>query len=97
MPPGRCESGGRTVELGPAGRLSVPGQANLAGSALTLDRAVINVCLHCGVAFAGAWAMASTQPAALAGLDDLRTVTVAVTPEGFARHDGGGQDSAGHG
>ena len=97
MPPGRCESGGRTVELGPAGRLSVPGQANLAGSALTLDRAVINVCLHCGVAFAGAWAMASTQPATLAGLDDLRTVTVAVTPEGFARHDGGGQDSAGHG
>ena len=85
MPPGRYTSGGRTVELTPAGRVSVPGQANLAGSALTLDRAVVNVCLHCGAGFEAAWAMASTQPAALAGLNPPPPVTVAVTPEGFAR------------
>lgn len=85
LPPGEYVSEGRTVVVTPAGRVSIPGQANLAGSALTLDRAVINVCLHCDVAFEDAWRMASTQPAALAGLETPPSVTVSVTREGFAR------------
>ena len=39
-PPGRYPLGDGEVEATPAGRVQIPGQANLAGSALTLDRAV---------------------------------------------------------
>jgi N-acetylglucosamine-6-phosphate deacetylase len=42
----------------------------LAGSALTMDRAVANVVEQCGVELADAVAAASTTPAALLGLDD---------------------------
>lgn len=63
--------------------VSKPGEPNLAGSALTLDRAVLNVARHCDVAFEVAWQMASTQPAALIGLDDLPEVTVEVSEDGF--------------
>jgi N-acetylglucosamine-6-phosphate deacetylase len=42
----------------------------LAGSALTMDRAVANVVTVCGVSLEDAVAAASTTPAALLGLDD---------------------------
>ena len=39
---------------------------------------------HCDVSFEAAWAMASTQPAAFAGLPQPEPVEVEVTGEGFA-------------
>lgn len=83
--PGRYTLGGEIVEVSADGRAARPGHPNLAGSTLTLDKAVVNVARHCDIPFEQAWAMASTQPATLAGLDEPQTVTVAVTEEGFAR------------
>ncbi len=66
-------------------RVSKPGQSNLAGSALTLDRAVLNVVCHSGVSFEQAWAMASTLPATLLDLRGLPEVQVRVGVDGFQR------------
>jgi N-acetylglucosamine-6-phosphate deacetylase len=63
--------------------VSIPGQSNLAGSALTLDRAVMNASRHAGVSFAEAWTMASSRPAALLGLPEPATVSVEFGAEGF--------------
>jgi len=82
---GQYTVGGEIVEVSPDGRAARPGHANLVGSTLTLDKAVVNVALHCDVPFEQAWAMASTRPARLAGLDGPEPVTVAVTQEGFDR------------
>jgi len=84
MPPGRYELGAGTVEALPDGRVTKPGEPYLAGSALTLDKAVINVATHCGVRFEEAWAMASTNPATLLGLPPPPIVTVAVGERGFS-------------
>ena len=73
------------MEVAADGRAARPGRANLVGSTLTLDQAVVNVALHCDVPFEQAWAMASTAPARLAGLDEPETITVAVTKDGFDR------------
>ncbi|HEX6923829.1 MAG TPA: hypothetical protein VF167_00260 [Longimicrobiaceae bacterium] len=81
-PPGRYSIGDAVVEATPSGRVQVPGQPNLAGSSLTLDRAVVNVATHCGFGFEEAWAMASTTPAALLGLTPPREVEVEVSAEG---------------
>ena len=83
--PGRYRLGEEEVVVSEDGVCRKPGQPNLAGSALTLDRAVVNVARHTGVSFAEAWTMASTRPAALVGLDTPESVTVDVTPEGFTR------------
>ena len=83
--PGQYTLGGQIVEVSADGRAARPGHANLAGSTLTLDKAVVNVALHCDVSFEQAWAMASTRPAGLAALDEPEAVTVAVTKEGFDR------------
>ena len=48
----------------------------LAGSALTMDRAVRNVVEHCDVSLADAVAAASTVPARLLGLDDRGEIAV---------------------
>jgi len=82
--PGTYASGPGTVVVAPNGRAARPGQPNLAGSTLTLDRAVVNACLHCDVPFEQAWAMASTRPAALVDLDPPETVTVTVSAEGLS-------------
>ena len=84
-PPGRYPLGDEEVEVTEELRVSKPGQPNLAGSALTLDRAVVNVALHCGVPFAEAWAMASTRPAALLGIAPAPEIEVEVTERGFSR------------
>lgn len=81
--PGRYTLGGDEVVVTPERRVSKPGQPNLAGSALTLDRAVINVCKRCGVSFSEAWAMASTRPAALLGIDEPPRIAVDISPERF--------------
>lgn len=84
-PPGRYPLGDGEVESTAAGRVQIPGQPNLAGSALTLDRAVIAVVRHCGVSLAEAWEMASSRPAALVGLPEPAPVTVALSDDGFRR------------
>lgn len=63
--------------------VSIPGQPNLAGSALTLDRAVINVAAHCDITFEQAWLMASVQPASLIGLRNLPRITVEIRNNAF--------------
>jgi N-acetylglucosamine-6-phosphate deacetylase len=55
------------VHDGTAPRLA---DGTLAGSALSLDRAVANVVAHCGAPLARAVAAASTNPARLLGLED---------------------------
>lgn len=85
MPPGQYDFAGETVVVEPNGRCAKPGEENLAGSTLTLDKAVVNTALHCAVTFEQAWAMASSIPAALVGLPAQPNVTVKVTEEGFER------------
>jgi len=85
MAPGRYKLVGREVEVRSDGRVCHLGQPNLAGSVLTLDKAIINVCLHCGVKFTEAWKMASVNPARLLGIDPPENITVQVTSDGFSR------------
>ena len=61
--PGRYRLGSDEIIVSGDLRCAKPGQPNLAGSALTLDRAVLNVARYCDVPFPEAWAMASTRPA----------------------------------
>jgi N-acetylglucosamine-6-phosphate deacetylase len=82
--PGLFRLGEQQVEVSADLRVQVPGQPNLAGSALTLDRAVVNVALHCDVPFVEAWAMASSRPAHFLGLPPRPPVVVTVSEQGFA-------------
>jgi N-acetylglucosamine-6-phosphate deacetylase len=66
--PGKYELNGELVELSPDGSVSPPGKPWLAGSSLTLERAVANLVQFAGVPLETAWAMASTQPAQFLGL-----------------------------
>lgn len=66
------------VEVTPDGKCQIPGQPNLAGSALTLDSAVLNVAQHCGVKWEDAWKMASLNPANFAHLPTPPNVTVKI-------------------
>ena len=81
--PGPYRIGGLEVVVSAAGRVSERGSPFLAGSALTLDRAVLNVVRHCGIPFEQAWAMASRHPARLVGLADLPDVEVRVAEQRF--------------
>ncbi|MDY7009135.1 MAG: N-acetylglucosamine-6-phosphate deacetylase [Planctomycetota bacterium] len=87
MPPGYTYGHGRRVrKVDPDGAVRLPGTPYLAGSALTLDMAVVNTFRNCDVPFETAWAMASTQPAELVGLPVPEMVQVDVTDKGFTRH-----------
>ena len=57
-----------TVRLDENGRVAVPGQPNLAGSALSMDRAVALTVRFAGVTIEDALAMASTTPAEYLGV-----------------------------
>ncbi|MEX2344643.1 MAG: hypothetical protein WD604_03450 [Balneolaceae bacterium] len=74
--------------------VSKPGQSNLAGSALTLDRAIINVVTYCDVPFETAWEMASIHPASLIKLQAIPDITVEIKTTSFFRinvgHEGNG-------
>jgi len=83
--PGKYPAGTKIVEVCADGRTSAPGAPALAGSVLTLDKAVVNVAMHCGVSFEDAWAMASTNPAAVVSLPRPPRVSVTITKQGFAR------------
>jgi N-acetylglucosamine-6-phosphate deacetylase len=68
QPPGDYQLGALTVRLDQNGRVAVPGQPNLAGSALSMDRAIANTTRFAGVILDDALAMASTTPAEYLGL-----------------------------
>jgi N-acetylglucosamine-6-phosphate deacetylase len=68
MPPGRYTIGGQLVELDATGRVAAPGASNLAGSALTLDRAIANTVRITGLPLETVAEMASTRPASYLGL-----------------------------
>ena len=65
LPPGRHTFAGAEVESTPDGAIRLSGTPYLAGSAVTLPRAVANTVRFAGVGLASAIAMASTQPARL--------------------------------
>jgi N-acetylglucosamine-6-phosphate deacetylase len=67
-PPGRYRLGALDVELDATGRVAAPGATNLAGSALTMDRAVANTVRFTGLTLEEVLPMASTHPAAYLGL-----------------------------
>ncbi len=74
QPPGDYMFGDLRVRLDENGRVAVPGQPNLAGSALSLDRAVGNTVKFTGLPLETVLAMASTQPAAYLGVKPAGTV-----------------------
>jgi N-acetylglucosamine-6-phosphate deacetylase len=73
-------------ELGDDGRVSLPGTPYLAGSSLTLDRAIANTVRYTGLAIDEAIPMASTIPAAYLGMTTAGTVTADWEPESHELH-----------
>ncbi len=67
-PPGRYTLGDIEADVDAAGRVSQPPAGNLAGSALTMDRAVLHTHRVTGLSLEEAWACGSNQPASLMGL-----------------------------
>jgi N-acetylglucosamine-6-phosphate deacetylase len=74
QPPGEYQFGALKVRLDESGRVAVPGQPNLAGSALSMDRAVGNTVRFAGVSLEDALRMASTGPAAYLGVEPAGTL-----------------------
>lgn len=64
-----------TVELSPTGRVSPPGAAWLAGSALSMDHAIANTVRFTGLSLEEVLPMAHTQPAAYLGISPVGLVT----------------------
>lgn len=79
--PGRYRMGGVDCELGEDGRVSLPGTPYLAGSALTLDRAVANTVRFAGLPIDEVIPMASTIPASYLGMTTAGTVTADWDPD----------------
>jgi N-acetylglucosamine-6-phosphate deacetylase len=73
--PGRFAIGGVECELRKDGRVALPGSPYLAGSALTMDKAIANTVRFTGLSMAQAVKMASTIPAAYLGDAPAGTVT----------------------
>ena len=79
--PGWYRIGEAKIELSPSGRVSKPGESNLAGSSLTMDQAVTNSIKFAGVSIDEALAMASTQPARYLGVETLGRVSAEWDPD----------------
>jgi N-acetylglucosamine-6-phosphate deacetylase len=79
--PGRYTVGGVECELGADGRVSLPGTPYLAGSSLTLDRAIANTVRFTGLSIDAVAPMASTIPAAYLGMKTAGTVTADWDPD----------------
>lgn len=79
--PGPHRIGGMMAELSAAGRVSLIGTPYLAGSALTLDRAIVNTVRYTGLPIEVVIPMASTIPAACLGLAAQGTVHADWDPE----------------
>ena len=82
-PPGEYQLGALKVRLDENGRVAVPGQPNLAGSALSMDRAVGNAVRFAGVSLEDALRMASTGPADYLGVEPAGTLDLEWDPEAF--------------
>lgn len=80
QPPGDYMLGSVRVHLDETGRVAVPGQPNLAGSALSLDRAIGNTVRFTGLPLSAVLAMATTIPATFLGLRPRGTVHATWTP-----------------
>jgi N-acetylglucosamine-6-phosphate deacetylase len=74
-PPGRFTLGDTECELDGQARVSLPGTPYLAGSALTLDRAIANTVRFTGMPMHEVIPMASTIPAGYLGMETAGTVT----------------------
>lgn len=74
-PPGRYRVGELEVELNANGRVSSVGAGHLAGSALTLDRAVANAVKFTGLPLYNVLPMATTIPAVSVGMQPSGTIT----------------------
>jgi N-acetylglucosamine-6-phosphate deacetylase len=74
-PPGQYSIGGVACELGSDGRVALPGTPYLAGSSLTLDRAIGNTVRFTGLPLDEVAAMASSIPAAWLGSATAGTVS----------------------
>lgn len=74
--PGRFAIGGVTCELSADGRVSLPGTPYLAGSGLTMDRAVANAARFTGLPLEEVLPMASTNPARYMGLTTAGSIGV---------------------
>ena len=84
--PGTHTIGGVTSELSADGRVSLPGTPYLAGSALTLDRAIANTVRFTGLPIDSVIPMATTIPAAFLGVATSGTVQADWEPETAALH-----------
>jgi N-acetylglucosamine-6-phosphate deacetylase len=73
--PGRYTIADVVCELSADGRVSQPGTPYLAGSALTMDRAIANTVMFTGLPLDAVVAMASTIPAAFLGTTTAETIT----------------------
>jgi len=73
--PGRYTLGAVNCERGEDGRVSLPGTPYLAGSSLTLDRAIANTVRFTGLSIDEVVPMASTIPATYLGMTTAGTVT----------------------
>jgi len=83
QPPGEYQLGALRVRLDETGRVAVPGQPNLAGSALSLDRAVGNTVRFAGVSLEDALRMASAGPAEYLGVETAGTLELEWDPAAF--------------
>jgi N-acetylglucosamine-6-phosphate deacetylase len=72
--PGEYSIGGVRCTLDEDGRVALPGTPYLAGSSLTLDRAVANTVRFTGLSIADVAPMASTIPAAVVGMSPAGTI-----------------------
>ena len=79
--PGPYTIGGVRCELGDDGRVSLPGTPYLAGSALTLDRAIANTARFTGLPIEMVIPMASTIPASYLGMTTAGTAVADWDPE----------------
>jgi len=85
-PAGRFTIGGVDCVLAADGRVSLPGTPYLAGSSLTLDRAVGNMVRFSGLTFDEVVPMASTIPARYLGTTTRGTITCNWDPGGGRLH-----------
>ena len=80
-PPGQYTVGSVTGTLGADGRVSLPGTPYLAGSSLTMDRAVANAVRFTGLTIEEVAPMASSIPAAYLGTHAADRLTADWNPE----------------
>jgi N-acetylglucosamine-6-phosphate deacetylase len=81
QPPGEYAIGGQACTLGADGRVSLKGTPYLAGSSLTLDRAIGNAVRFTALSFEAVVPMASTIPAAFLGMSTAGTLDAEWNPD----------------